>query len=245
MDPRADNDDDVASLSGSDDDGGGDDIMAVIRNKIKQDEAEWRDKENKLKDEKQKDMPQAPPPPKQQQQQSNGPRGTSGGGGVGGGQGSGVVVAAGKAPQPQSVPSPPPPRSVSSLGSVGLPPIHGTSSRPGSRTGVGSRGSALGGGGGVGGREEGTGRATWPMIAGHDSPLHIEPSTLEVNGTLDDASNIHQSLPAGGARGSGGGSAGGGAGMVRGRGLHSSTFQLNLSALYGIGDARRGCVARV
>ena len=30
-----------------------------------------------------------------------------------------------------------------------------------------------------------------------------------------------------------------------GRGLHSSTFQLNLSALYGIGGARRGRVARV
>jgi len=30
-----------------------------------------------------------------------------------------------------------------------------------------------------------------------------------------------------------------------GRGLHSSTFQLNLSAFYGIGWARRGCVARV
>jgi hypothetical protein len=30
-----------------------------------------------------------------------------------------------------------------------------------------------------------------------------------------------------------------------GRGLHSSTFQLNLSALYGIGGTRRGCVARV
>jgi len=29
------------------------------------------------------------------------------------------------------------------------------------------------------------------------------------------------------------------------RGLHSSTFQLKLSALYGIGGARRGCVARV
>jgi hypothetical protein len=32
---------------------------------------------------------------------------------------------------------------------------------------------------------------------------------------------------------------------MMGRGLHSSTFQLNLSALYGIGSARRGCVARV
>jgi tetratricopeptide (TPR) repeat protein len=32
---------------------------------------------------------------------------------------------------------------------------------------------------------------------------------------------------------------------VRGRGLDSSTFQLNLSALYGIGGARRGCTARV
>jgi len=29
------------------------------------------------------------------------------------------------------------------------------------------------------------------------------------------------------------------------RGLHSSTFQLNLSAWYGIGGARRDCVARV
>jgi hypothetical protein len=29
-----------------------------------------------------------------------------------------------------------------------------------------------------------------------------------------------------------------------GRGLHSSTFQLNLSALYAIGGARTGCVAR-
>ena len=29
------------------------------------------------------------------------------------------------------------------------------------------------------------------------------------------------------------------------RGSHSSTFQLNLSALYGIGGARRGRVARV
>jgi hypothetical protein len=28
-------------------------------------------------------------------------------------------------------------------------------------------------------------------------------------------------------------------------GLHSSTFQLNMCALYGIGGARRGCVARV
>jgi len=29
------------------------------------------------------------------------------------------------------------------------------------------------------------------------------------------------------------------------RGLHSSTFHLNLSVVYGIGGARRGCVARV
>jgi len=34
-------------------------------------------------------------------------------------------------------------------------------------------------------------------------------------------------------------------GVVAGRGLHSFTFQLNLSALYGIGGARRGCVARI
>ena len=37
----------------------------------------------------------------------------------------------------------------------------------------------------------------------------------------------------------------GGSPRERGRGLHSSTFQLNLSALYGIGGARMGCVARV
>ena len=33
--------------------------------------------------------------------------------------------------------------------------------------------------------------------------------------------------------------------VALGRGLHSSTFQLNFSALYGIGGARRDCVARV
>jgi len=32
---------------------------------------------------------------------------------------------------------------------------------------------------------------------------------------------------------------------VRGRGLHSSTSELNMSALYEIGGARRGYVARV
>ena len=32
---------------------------------------------------------------------------------------------------------------------------------------------------------------------------------------------------------------------MRGGGLQSSTFRLNLSALHGIGDARRGYVARV
>jgi len=32
---------------------------------------------------------------------------------------------------------------------------------------------------------------------------------------------------------------------AEGKGLLSSTFQLNLSALYEIGGARRGCVARV
>ena len=35
------------------------------------------------------------------------------------------------------------------------------------------------------------------------------------------------------------------AAAMAGRRLHSSTFRLNLSALYGIGDARRGCVAGV
>ena len=33
--------------------------------------------------------------------------------------------------------------------------------------------------------------------------------------------------------------------LAVGRGLHSSKFQPNLSALYGIGGARRGCVARI
>jgi len=34
-------------------------------------------------------------------------------------------------------------------------------------------------------------------------------------------------------------------GLPSARGLHSSTFRLKLSALYGIGGTRRGCVARV
>ena len=34
-------------------------------------------------------------------------------------------------------------------------------------------------------------------------------------------------------------------GRVRGRGLHSPTFQLNLSALCGIGGASRGCLGGV
>jgi hypothetical protein len=38
---------------------------------------------------------------------------------------------------------------------------------------------------------------------------------------------------------------GGGSDEEDGRGLHSSTFQLNLSASYGIGGARRDCVAHV
>jgi hypothetical protein len=38
---------------------------------------------------------------------------------------------------------------------------------------------------------------------------------------------------------------GAGLGGTSGRGLHSSTFQLNLSAAYGIGGGRKGCVARV
>jgi hypothetical protein len=33
--------------------------------------------------------------------------------------------------------------------------------------------------------------------------------------------------------------------LVAGGGLHSSSFQLNLSALYGMGVYVRGCVARV
>jgi hypothetical protein len=37
----------------------------------------------------------------------------------------------------------------------------------------------------------------------------------------------------------------GGAARPLGRGLHSFASQLNLSAVYGIGGARRGCVAPV
>jgi len=36
-----------------------------------------------------------------------------------------------------------------------------------------------------------------------------------------------------------------GGGGPQGRGLHSLTSQLNLSAFYGIGGARRGCVPHV
>jgi hypothetical protein len=38
---------------------------------------------------------------------------------------------------------------------------------------------------------------------------------------------------------------GGAAGGAHGRGLHSFTSQLNLSAVYGMGGSRMGCVARV
>jgi len=38
---------------------------------------------------------------------------------------------------------------------------------------------------------------------------------------------------------------GAGARLPVGRGLHSSTSQVNFSAVYGIGGARNGCVARV
>jgi len=49
------------------------------------------------------------------------------------------------------------------------------------------------------------------------------------------------------ALGVGGGGAAASSTVLRpvGRGLHSSTFQLNLSALNGIGRAHRGCLARV
>jgi hypothetical protein len=35
------------------------------------------------------------------------------------------------------------------------------------------------------------------------------------------------------------------AAVAMGRGLHSFTSQLNVSAVYGIGGARRGCVAHL
>jgi len=62
--------------------------------------------------------------------------------------------------------------------------------------------------------------------------LSIRPAVLETNTAGMEASGS----PARFAMGNKGPSA---------RGLHSSTFQLNLSALHGIGGARRGCVARV
>ena len=43
----------------------------------------------------------------------------------------------------------------------------------------------------------------------------------------------------------GGGGRGCGAGVPAGRGLHSSTFQLNVSAYCGIGGAFRGCLRSV
>ena len=53
-----------------------------------------------------------------------------------------------------------------------------------------------------------------------------------------------QSKEGGGGGGGGGGVGGGGGGGSGGRGLHSSTFQLIWSALYGSRVARRGCAAR-
>ena len=56
---------------------------------------------------------------------------------------------------------------------------------------------------------------------------------------------IHLAFAAGHCHRDGGAVLRQGPGAVRGRGLLYSIFQLNLSALYGIGGARRGCVPSV
>jgi hypothetical protein len=68
------------------------------------------------------------------------------------------------------------------------------------------------------------------------NPRHRDTSAL--GGEPGRNSHELQTLRPGGAREDGGGGEG------AGRGLLSSTCQLNLSALYGIRGARRGCVAR-
>ena len=89
--------------------------------------------------------------------------------------------------------------------------------------------------GGVCGKPEGRGRGG----GGSEAPTGFE--------------GVTSSAMKGRTRGAKGASEAHGAGkMARyetlrqlGRGLHSSTSQLNMSALYGIGGARRGCVACV
>jgi len=108
------------------------------------------------------------------------------------------------------------------------------------------------------------------VFAPPTAPIHTRrillPGTLLWPLVHDGLLVVHTTLRGGGSSG-GGGSVGGDGGFaqnelgsfyfpssshmpaavhVAGRGLHSSTFRLNLSALYGIeGGARSDCIARV
>jgi len=65
---------------------------------------------------------------------------------------------------------------------------------------------------------------------------------LTLSWKVDECKPLAAGRVAGGARREGGRPPGC---VLHGRGLHSPNSQLNLSALYGIGGARRGYVARV
>ena len=67
-------------------------------------------------------------------------------------------------------------------------------------------------------------------------PTDYDPSSLSEASSCDVPISDWQALRRGGR---------GEVGRAEGRDLHSFTRQLNLSAFYGIGGARRGCVARV
>ena len=80
------------------------------------------------------------------------------------------------------------------------------------------------------------------VAAPGDSKAPLLSSTRSDEETVDDknVSNVSHSGKGYGAVDDADGGGGDG-----GRGLHSFTSQLNMSAVYGIGGARRGCVAHV
>jgi len=104
------------------------------------------------------------------------------------------------------------------------------------------------GGGGGGGRSQGgagaAGRSQGGAGAGGRHPMF---EITRFGAAVQPPPQLLPQTPSGHGRINivvgGSGSGGGGGGSV-GRGLHSFTSQLNLSAFWGIGGARRGCVAR-
>ena len=82
----------------------------------------------------------------------------------------------------------------------------------------------------------------------HGSADDMDPNLGDMAADLAGrtARSLHRLASCGGGGGGGGGSGGGGwDAAVDGRGLHSFTFELNVSAFCGIGGASKGCLGGV